>query len=257
MHKVVFIIFSLIALSLAASVSFAETVSDVGKATYISGDVYVVRGEERIPLAEGDGVLAADTVITGSRGRVALQMHDNSKIHIGRSSRVSLSNYAVKEKTLVSGAFNVLWGKVRFFVAKLSGDSSFNVTTKTAVLGVRGTEFVVVVPMPEGVEDPTSIELSPNLPDLITTVYGIEGLVEGVSLKGERVLIGPGVKVEFSVDNKVVLTFDQEPKNLPSIGVPDIAPVEPDVPSPADIPVPTEPVIQEPVIQQLRNLTIG
>lgn len=249
MLKVTSLFFSLFALVFLMPYASAGSLNDAGKASYVSGDVYVVRGGERLPLAEGDSVFSADTVITGRKGRVSLQMHDESKVYIGRASRMSLSNYAVKEKKLMSGVFNVLWGKVRFLVAKLSEGSEFKVGTKTAVLGVRGTEFVVILPMPEGIEDPTSIELSPNLPDLITTVYGIEGLVEGLSLKGERVLIGPGVKVEFSADNKVVLTFDQEPKNLPTIGVPNITPAEPDVPTPADIPVPVvppEPVIQTP-----------
>jgi len=240
MHKVVPIICSLIALSLAASVVFAETMSDVGKVTFVSGDVYVVRGAERLTLNEDDGVQAADTVITGSRGRVSLQMHDNSKVHIGRLSRVSLSNYALKEKSLMSGSFNVLWGRVRFFVAKLSEGSGFKVSTKTAVLGVRGTEFVVIVPMPEGIVDPTSLELPANLPDLITTVFGIEGLVEGVSLSGQKMLIGPGVKVEFTNDGKIKFTSQDKPISIPAVKPSNTTPPPtPDVPKPSDIIIPT------------------
>jgi len=226
----------LIALLLVPAGSAAESVGNVGSAAFVSGDVYVVRGTERLALAEGDGVLAADTVITGSRGRVTLQMHDESKIHIGRLSRISLSDYALKEKSLMSGAFNVLWGKVRFFVAKLSEGSGFKVSTRTAVLGVRGTEFVVIVPMPEGIADPTTMALPENLPELITTVYGIEGLVEGFSPTGERVLIGPGVKVEFTNDGKIKFTSQEKPVSIPTVKPGNSpAPKIPDVPKPSDI----------------------
>ena len=242
MLKVASLVFSLFSLLFSIPNASAGVLNDVGKAAYVSGDVYVVRGEERLPLVEGDGVLSADTVITGERGRVTLQMHDESKIHIGRLSRISLSDYTLKEKSLVSGAFNVLWGKVRFFVAKLSDGSGFKVSTRTAVLGVRGTEFVVMVPMPEGIVDPATMELPPNLPDLITTVFGIEGLVEGFSSTGERILIGPGVKVEFTNDGQIKFTSQDKPISVPTVKPGNTPPPpKPDVPTPADIIVPSVP----------------
>ncbi len=254
MQKVASIVFSLLALLLVAPVVLAQAGADVGKAVHVSGDVYVIRGAERLVLTEGDGVLAADTVMTGSRGRVSLLMHDDSRIHVGRLSRLSLSDYALKEKSLVSGALDLLWGKVRFFVARLSDGSGFSVSTRTAVLGVRGTEFVVIVPVPEGVADPTVTALPPSLPDLVTTVYGVEGVVEGVSTSGRRVLIGPGVKVEFSRDGKVKFTSPEKPLSVPVVKPgSNPAPEIPDVPKPTDIIVPTPP---EPPVRG-GQLTIG
>jgi len=250
------LILSVVLLVSMANASAAVAMSDddgVGVVTYVSGEAFVIRNQKLSSVSDNMTLLSSDVLVTRHKGRVSVKMFDNSKIYVGSQSRIRISEYVKEEGVLSSGTFNMLWGKVRFLVSKLSEGSGFKVGTRTAVLGVRGTEFVVVVPLPEGVEDPTSIKLSPNLPDLMTTVYGLEGLVEGVSLDGERILIGPGVKVEFSADKKAVLTFDQEPKNLPSVGVPDITPVEPDVPDPADIPVPTpqEPVIQQPPPQLL------
>lgn len=243
MQKAVLLIFYLFTLFLGSATGYADVVGDVGKATYVSGDVYVIRGDERITLTEGDGVFAADTVLTGKSGRVTLQMHDESKIYVGRLSRIALSDYTLKEKSLVSGALDVLWGKVRFFVAKLSNGSGFKVKTRTAVLGVRGTEFVVLVPMPEGIVDPATMELPPNLPNLITTVYGIEGLVEGFSATGERILIGPGVKVEFTNDGQIKFTSHDKPVSIPNVKPGNTpAPQVPDVPKPEDIIVPPAPV---------------
>lgn len=247
MLKVISLIFSLVAMVFSIPYASADSLNDAGRAAYVSGDVYVVRGGERLPLAEGDSLFSADTVMTGSKGRATLQMNDESKIHVGRLSRIDLSNYTLKEKSLISGAFNMLWGRVRFLVSKLSDGAEFKVGTKTAVLGVRGTEFVVIVAMPEGIVDPTTLELPPNPPDLITTVYGIEGLVEGFSSTGERILIGPGMKVEFTNDGQIKFTSRDKPVSLPNVKPGTTPPPSlPDVPKPEDIRTPPPPPPPQP-----------
>ena len=248
MIKTISVILSLMFLMVGTVNVSAESMNGAGKATYVSGEVFVIRGDERLPLAEGQSVFASDTVVTADSGRVTLQMRDASKVYVGRLSRVNLADYALKDDSLISGSLNVLWGKVRFFVAKLSNSSTFKVSTRTAVLGVRGTEFVVIVPMPEGLVDPLSPELPDNLPELITTVYGIEGLVEGFSSSGERILIGPGVKVEFTSDGKIKFTSVDKPVSLPTVPGTTPPPQVPDVPGPEDIIVPPP---------QIRNISPG
>ena len=44
-----------------------------------------------------------------------------------------------------SSVMNLVWGSVRFIVKKISGKSDFIVKTKTAVCGVRSTDFAVSV----------------------------------------------------------------------------------------------------------------
>lgn len=211
----------------------AESMRGAGKVTYVLGDAYVIRGSKRTPLSAGDILFSSDMLVTGYRGRIRLQMHDGSKVHLGRLSRISVSNYTLKKGSLISGAFNMLWGKARFFVTKLSKGSGFRVTTGTAVLGVRGTEFLVVIPIPGGITDPTAIHLPPDVPVEVTTVIGVEGLVVGLSLSGERVNISPGVTVEFTKDGKLIFRFSEKPAI--SGATPGGAPKIPDVPNPADL----------------------
>ncbi len=224
------------------AIVLADSSGEAGKVTYVTGDAFVIRDAERLVLAEGEAVFPSDTLVTGQRGRITLVMHDGSKIHVGRLSRVNLSEYTFKEDSLVSGGFSMLWGKIRFFVAKLNKGSLFNVSTRTAVLGVRGTEFLVTVPIPGGITDPTAIKLPPDLPAEVTRVVGIEGMVIGLSRSGERVMISPGVTVEFTEGGEVIFRFDEKPdipKSLPGTGAPDI----PKVPGPADLRVPPPRII--------------
>jgi len=231
-------------------VAMAERSPEAGKVTYVAGDAFVIRDGEQLSLVEGDKVFSSDTLVTGERGRISLHMRDDSKVFIGRLSRIDVSEYVVKEKSLISGAFNMLWGKVRFYVAKVGKGSSFNVSTQTAVLGVRGTEFLVTIPIPGGITDPTAIKLPASIPPEITKVVGIEGMVVGLSRSGERMTITPGVTVEFSKGGDVIFRFSDKPKvPRPLTGSgPDI----PKAPSPADL---KPPVVQPP--QQILNGVIG
>jgi len=239
MRRWLLFVVALLTLVAGSTAVSADSSREAGNVTYVAGDAFVIRDGERIPPAEGDKVFSSDTLVTGQSGRITLVMRDGSKIHMGRLSRVSLSEYTFKENSLISGGFSMLWGKVRFFVAKLNKGSLFNVSTKTAVLGVRGTEFLVTIPIPGGITDPTAIKLPPDLPAEVTRVVGIEGMVIGLSRSGERVTISPGVTVEFTLDGKLIFRFADRPdvpKPLPGAG-PDI----PKVPGPADLRMPPAP----------------
>ncbi len=113
-------------------------------------------------------------------------------------------------------------------------------STKTAVLGVRGSEFLVIVPIPGGITDPTAIRLPPDLPLEVTRVVGIEGVVVGLSRSGERIAISPGVTVEFTQGGELIFRFTYKPDvrmPLPGTGGPDI----PRIPGPADLRTPPPP----------------
>ena len=87
-----------------------------------------------------------------------------------------------------SGKIRLLWGKVKCFVNDYTGyrEKKFNVTTNTAIIGVRGTVFVVVM-NPDG-----SMTVAAYDNDLFVQTAGMEGdfviLVEGTTFdikKGE------------------------------------------------------------------------
>ena len=243
MIRVTSFVIALLMLIAGVNNALAEASPEAGKITYVTGDAFVIRNAEQLSIAEGDKVFSSDTLVTGQSGRISLVMRDESKVFVGRLSRIDVSEYVVKERSLISGGFNMLWGKVRFYVAKLNKGSGFSVSTKTAVLGVRGTEFMVTIPIPGGITDPTAIQLPPSIPPEVTKVVGIEGIVVGLSRSGERMTITPGVTVEFTQGGDVIFRFSDKPnvpKPLPGAG-PDI----PKVPNPADIRPP--PVVHPPI----------
>ncbi len=148
------------ALILVLMPSFAGAAS-VGRLAYVHGAVVVERGAAREPAERGRLVYRNDIIVTGSGGRAKLVMSDGSRVYVGSRSRIEVSDYATRGNSLLSGAFNMFWGKARFFVNKLvTRNSRFQVRTSTAVLGVRGTSFLVDQPMPEGVGDSGAFSMS-------------------------------------------------------------------------------------------------
>jgi len=181
----VFLVVFLVPLTAQATVA--------GNVEYLSGEAWIERSGEKVLLNSGDRVDAGDVVVTTLSGRVQLLMQDGSKVFVGRKSRITIDRYETQKGILSSGSFNMLWGKVRFLVAKLSkGASSFSVQTKTATIGVRGTQFAVIANRPL-----TPKQIVP------TTVMLFEGAVVGRSLKGNITNIKPGKLAVFNPAGKI------------------------------------------------------
>ena len=121
---------------------------DVGQIKVSKGDVAIERSGQTLPGAIGLRLQTADVIKTGSDGSVGITMSDNSLLSAGPNSVLSLDRYAFDTTTnqgqfdssLRKGTLSVVSGRI----AKQSADA-MTVRTPTAILGVRGTEFVVSV----------------------------------------------------------------------------------------------------------------
>ena len=105
----------------------------------------VIKGD-RARYWIGVGVQPSDTVRTGADGSVGITMNDDSTLSAGPNSVFSFDRYAFDTTTnkgqfdtsLKRGSLAVISGRI----AKESPDA-MKVRTPAAMLGVRGTEFVV------------------------------------------------------------------------------------------------------------------
>jgi len=132
----------LIALWLSAAAAAAE----IGQIKVAKGQVTVEREGQSIPATVGTRLQTADIVRTGADGSVGITMGDDSLLSAGPNSVLSLDRYEFDPTTnrgrfdakLNKGTLAVISGKI----AKQS-PGAMTVQTPAAILGVRGTEFVV------------------------------------------------------------------------------------------------------------------
>ncbi len=136
-------------LSLLLSAGIANPAwADVGQIKIARGQVTIDRHGEQLPGAVGLLLEAADVVKTGADSSVGITMRDNSLLSAGPNSILALERFEFDPTTsqgrfetqLQRGTLAVVSGRI----AKKSPDA-MKVRTPSAVLGVRGTEFVVFV----------------------------------------------------------------------------------------------------------------
>jgi hypothetical protein len=120
----------------------------IGQIKILSGDVAIVRNNVRSPAQAGDLLEKADTLLTGADGRVGITFIDNSRFSMGPNSQIALEKFTFNPTTqegefltkVERGTLAVISGQIAH-----SAQDAMQVKTRTTILGVRGTHFLVQV----------------------------------------------------------------------------------------------------------------
>jgi hypothetical protein len=122
--------------------------SPVGRVLVVQGNVVIMhkdmlrgyRAKKDLPLFK------RDIIVTQEKGRIRFEMNDGSILTMGSITKLVIdrSVYDTKKKSRFS-FFRLALGKARFWAKKLVDlrYSKFKVKTPTAVVGVRGSDFIV------------------------------------------------------------------------------------------------------------------
>jgi len=137
---------TIVAAMFALVVALDAGAADIGQIKVAKGQVTIERAGQPVPAAVGTRVQDGDTVKTGPDGSVGISMSDDSLLSAGPGSVLVLDRFAFDPATQ-RGQFNASLNKgtlavISGRIAKQSPDA-MTVRTPAAVLGVRGTEFVV------------------------------------------------------------------------------------------------------------------
>ena|ERR1700741_2537890 len=135
----------------AATFAAASYADDVGQIKNLRGAVHVERDGQKLAATSGMGVRQSDVLVTGADGSVGVTFLDNSLLSIGPGSTLAIDRYSFDSTThdghfdasLKRGTLAVVSGRI----VKRSPEA-MRVRTPSAIMGVRGTEFVVKVEEP-------------------------------------------------------------------------------------------------------------
>jgi len=133
---------ALLAASGASAQEWAGTVKTV------SGSVSVERSGKALPVALADRVFPGDRLLTGPDGRVGVTLRDDSRLASGPNSQLTIGEFSFDASRQEGKlAISVLRGTTAFISGLLAKSSpeAMRVSTPTAVIGIRGTEFIVEV----------------------------------------------------------------------------------------------------------------
>ena len=139
----------LIALTLPMVLAFGVALAaaqDAGQIKTSKGSTQIERSGQKLAAGVGQVVQQGDVVTTGADGSVGITFRDGSLVSIGPDSVLAIDRFVFDSTThqgnfdasLKQGTLAVVSGKL----AKQSPDA-MKVKTPAAILGVRGTEFLV------------------------------------------------------------------------------------------------------------------
>ncbi|MEX0708288.1 MAG: FecR family protein [Woeseia sp.] len=136
----------------------AADATPAGQVIFATGQVTAERTPPE-PLAKGDDVLVEDTVRTGSASRAQLLMLDGAKIAIRPESALRIEEFAyaagdddpaaaavtsadqdASVTRLLKGGFRTITGAIG-----KQADDKYEVRTPVGVLGIRGTDFALLL----------------------------------------------------------------------------------------------------------------
>lgn len=139
---------NVLVVSLFLALPAASLAADIGQVKVAKGSVQVERSGARLPAKVGMGIQATDVLHTGADGSAGITFTDNSLVSVGPNSVFAIDKYSF-DSTTHAGEFEgqLRKGKLAAVSGKMVKQSpeAMKIRTPSAIMGVRGTEFVVQV----------------------------------------------------------------------------------------------------------------
>jgi hypothetical protein len=143
-----FIIFSLvIAISSFSSIAKAQD-THVAIFKSVSGSVNILRNKASIPATVGQQLMNEDEIISSRGASSGMVFRDGTLITLGPSTELKISQYAFQpDKSIYKFAMYLKTGTAIYSSGKLGklSPESVNLNTPRAIVGIRGTRFIVEV----------------------------------------------------------------------------------------------------------------
>jgi len=176
-----------------------------GRVVSLSGKVLIRNEQEKASQARGlkvgDSVHEGEVINTSSNGSAKLLLTDHSIIDVGASTLFKLEEYRLKHTGDRAVTLGMDYGTVRAAVNQPVGaQGRYRFKTKTATMGVRGTEFVVqsdfVPPRKEGT--PGTTRAPEFAKTQITVMEGKVEVASGPASNVKPVTLTPGMQVSVA-----------------------------------------------------------
>lgn len=129
---------------------FAATAGNVSNMT---GEALIKAADSTkyLPIKKGQKVEEGHWLKTGKKGWIELTLTDGSKFTIANNSELEVTSFISGAKKK-EGSFTLTQGKLRASVVKIAGQQTdIKVRSRTAVAGIRGTEFLMLAEGPANV----------------------------------------------------------------------------------------------------------
>jgi hypothetical protein len=122
---------------------------DAGTIKTLRGEVRIERAGAPVAAQVGDPVFKGDRVSVRGDGSIGISMRDETLLSLGPNSTLVIDGFAYNPTTREGQVeTSILKGTLRFVTGLIGrlNPAAVKVTTPTATVGIRGTDFIVEVP---------------------------------------------------------------------------------------------------------------
>ncbi|TFG83063.1 MAG: hypothetical protein E4H20_06355 [Spirochaetales bacterium] len=140
-----FVLLAIILIPIASA--WAQSPQPFGSIEYVEGNAIVMRSGKSLGEANiGDDVLPDDMIKTAADGLVVIALDKST----GMRGSLTINPKSVaylrisRDQSGVKSGIDLIAGQIASKMTKLSGSPTFQVSTETVAMGVRGTAFQVV-----------------------------------------------------------------------------------------------------------------
>ncbi|UCD10535.1 MAG: FecR domain-containing protein [Nitrospinaceae bacterium] len=111
------------------------------------GEVIALSGGGSRELKQGDFVYVADEIMTAPRSFAVLQFTDGAKVTVRPDSTLIIEQYLYAGNENDEATLNLVSGGLRVITGAMakSNPENYKVRTPVALMGVRGTEFSIML----------------------------------------------------------------------------------------------------------------
>jgi len=131
----------------AAALALPARAESAGKVLGADGDTLVLRGSQILRLFRGAAVESGDQIHTGSDGKVLIVFTDSGLVWIRANSDFVVDEYSYAQGRGEAAFFSLLKGGARSVTGLIGRRtrSNFRLRIPIATIGIRGTDFSVVM----------------------------------------------------------------------------------------------------------------
>jgi len=121
--------------------------NNIATVTAIKGSATIIRNGSNIDAKLGSSLQEKDSIKTHENTKVQLIFADETIISLGKNSDFSIKKYLFEDGKESIAKFGMIKGAMRAITGKIGKitPQRFSVSTKTATIGIRGTNFSIII----------------------------------------------------------------------------------------------------------------
>jgi hypothetical protein len=205
----------LLAVALLATIAGAQAAA-AAEVTYLDHPAQIRHkgAVEWVRLNLGDTVREGDFIRTGTGGRVEVLIEPKRLFRVGQATEIELPDFSSKGgmKTRVNVLLGRMWANIGTPLKEAAGES-FQVTTKTATVGIKGTRFGVDYDKAQDISQVSVVEgVVAAMPPEVKGITEIEGPRE---IAPPQEISQTQWQVLVQRDQKVIIRAGQVPQVVP------------------------------------------